>query len=171
MLAVGVGVTLDDKDGLQMIFILSTTHHFIAASSPVSQFVYVPFCKTVYELSLNCFSVKPSTIQTVSFDFPPMCSSILCFLGSASFLIYRRMFTEYFPIMMNTLLKVLKAPPPLLFYPPFHCTLCQKHPHLLLSVLLLRFDILISAFLPASSASLCASHLGIYCFLPHSLSV
>lgn len=44
----------------------------------------------------------------------------------------------------------------------FHCTFCQKHLYLLPSILLLCFDILISAhaFLP-SGTFLCESHLGI----------
>lgn len=100
-------------------------------------------------LQFHCLSVLQllQSLPNCISIFYLTCSSNFCLCSGLCLIsCYHKMFTEYFPVMMNTLLKVFIPPhPPLLFYLPritgwqfftFH-TFHQKHLHLLFSILLL----------------------------------
>lgn len=131
------------RNRLQMVFILPATLHFIAASSSQAVLTHHP------HLQFHCLSVLQllHPLPNCIWIFYLTCSSNFCLCSGLCLIsCYHKMFTEYFPVMMNTLLKVFIPPhPPPLFYLPhitgwqfftFH-TFHQKHLHLLFSILLL----------------------------------
>lgn len=122
-------------------FLFSLQRFTSSPRAPVKRFLHIThICNFTVCQSFNCFTL----FQTVSgFSISRAVAISVCVQDSASSL---KMFTEYFPVMMNTLLKVFIPPhPPPLFYLPhitgwqfftFH-TFHQKHLHLLFSILLL----------------------------------
>lgn len=116
MLAVCVSLPLDCTNRLPEVFFFSfAQHRFFSASSPVKQFVHVPsylLCDFAVDhyFTLSRFTLKPSPPSSKHsyLECLPTCAAA-CSL-KPHLLFTTKCFFDYFPVLMNSLLKVFMPP-------------------------------------------------------------